>query len=102
MRCRESVENANQNIFQFLIKRKTTCRNSKNMQKNFWFGALAVPASGAAGRDLIILEQGSSFLQELQPNSTFRPFGQDAPASAKGEAGFFVGQVAVRSDFSNK
>ncbi len=54
-------------------------------------------AGGAAGRDLIIsLEQGSSFVQYLQPSGIFRFFSQSAPAVAEGEAGVFVGQAAVR------
>ena len=93
---------ANQNIFRIQLKRKNHPPKFKTtMKKNLLVWAAGYASGRAAGRDLIILlEQGSSFVQQLQPRGIFRFFRQNAPAIAKGEAGVFVGQVAVRSDFS--
>lgn len=78
---------ANQNIFQFLIKRKTTRRNSKNMQKN----CLVCTASFAGGRS-----RGAGFNRFAQKRFVLRSataakqdFEADAPESClAGEVGF--------------
>ena len=88
----------NQNIFRIQLKRKNHPPKFKTiMKKNLLVWAAGYASGRAAGRDLIIsLEQGSSFVQQLQPSGIFRFFRQNAPAIAKGDAGVFVGQVAVR------
>ena len=71
MRYVELVKDANQNIFQFLIKRKTPAEIQKICRKIVWFAPPASLAGGAAGRDSIIpLKKGSCFVQQLQPNAT--------------------------------
>ena len=44
----------------------------------------------------IILELGSSFVQDLQPSGIFRFFSRNAPARTEGQAGVFVGQMVVQ------
>ena len=102
--CDCKTGSTNQNIFRIQLKRKNHPPKFKTtMKKNLLVWAAGYASGRAAGRDLIILlEQGSSFVQQLQPRGIFRFFRQNAPAIAKGEAGVFVGQVAVRSDFSDK
>jgi hypothetical protein len=69
------------------------------MQKKDWFAPPASLAGGAAS--LIFFENGSRIVQYSLPNRILRPFGQNAPARTKGEAGVFVGQEAVRRCRSN-
>ncbi len=64
------------------------------MQKKDRFAPPALLAGGAAS--LIFFENGSRIVQYLLPSRKLRPFGQNAPARTKGEAGVFVGQVVVR------
>ena len=64
------------------------------MQKKDRFAPPALLAGGAAS--LIFFENGSRIVQYLQPRGIFRFFRQNTPAIAEGEAGVFVGQVAVQ------
>ena len=96
--CYCKAGSANQNIFRIQLKRKNHPPKFKTiMKKNLLVWAAGYASGRAAGRDLIILlEQGSSFVQQLQPRGIFQFFRQNAPAIAEGEAGVFVGQVVVR------
>ena len=85
---------ANQPFFKYIKRKITPVEIQKIMQKNGWFAPPAPLAGGAAS--LIFFENGSRIVQYLQPSGIFRFFRQNAPAIAEGEAGVFVGQVAVR------
>ena len=63
------ADSANQNIFRIQLKRKNHPPKFKTtMKKNLLVWAAGSASGRAAGRDLIILlEQGSSFVQQLQP-----------------------------------
>ena len=64
------------------------------MQKKALFAPPALLAGGATLNTFF--ENGSSFVQQTQPSGIFQFFRQKAPARTKGEAGVFVGLVAVR------
>ena len=67
--CYCKAGSANQNIFRIQLKRKNHPPKFKTiMKKNLLVWAAGYASGRAAGRDLIILlEQGSSFVQQLQP-----------------------------------
>ena len=98
--CFRNACSANQPFFKYIKRKITPAEIQKIIQKKDWFAPPAKLAGGAAS--LIFFENGSRIVQYLQPSRILRPFGQNAPARTKGEAGVFVGQVAVRSDFSDK
>ena len=85
---------ANQPFFKYIKRKITPAEIQKIMQKKDWFAPPALLAGGAAS--LIFFENGSRIVQYLLPNRILRPFGQNAPARTKGEAGVFVGQEAVQ------
>ena len=85
---------ANQPFFKYIKRKITPAQIQKIMQKKDWFAPPALLAGEAAS--LIFFENGSRIVQYLLPSRKLRPFGQNAPARTKGEAGVFVGQEAVR------
>ncbi len=86
---------ANQKLFRFLLEK---CHPPiLKIKEKALVCAAALAAGGAAGWESInLLEQGSSFVQNLRPKTTWRFCGQDFPGSFPVPGDFFVQQAAVR------